>query len=103
MFELQNRAIEERQSVDEAGVTKLVDERVGEPSGQGLRDDQIRHVTAGDHDRAFDAEKIRCPLLQFSVQGMIAARQSRSGYVQPISVQALVSRAKNCGMAGQAK
>ena len=69
----------EARAVDERGVAEAIEQHALAASGEGADDGEIRHVAAGEQQRALAAREGGELLLQARVLGAVAADQVRGG------------------------
>ena len=81
----------------------FIDECVGEVPGQGLGRHQSSQVAGGNEERIFGVEELRELPFQRPVDGVIPRGQARRGGVQTESLQSVVRRLQDGGMACEAK
>ena len=84
MFELEDRTIEESRGVGEGGMGLFINQRVREVSGEGLGNDKICHVAAGEEQGIFGVEKVGEASFQFAVENVVACGEPRGGDVQAV-------------------
>jgi hypothetical protein len=103
MLESFDWAIEHACGVDERGVGKIVDERMGEFSGERLGGGHGREVAVGKNNGGFGAEKRRKLLLKLRIDFVVAGGEARGGYIQSDFFQSRASRRCHDRMPREAK
>ena len=101
MVEPDDGAIQELSRVRQRRMRASIQQRVREPSGQGLRHSQIREITVGNQQRSLNVEEPGQLNFQPFVNLVIASGRSRSRNVQSKCCQSFPRGAQHFWMAGQ--